>query len=332
MPAVSFSQLDSSKFVKFQEQLSSLSEKVDEVKRDQNNYSIEKDLLKETYSNNFDRINLLITAILGIFAVLTFFGIRDINSIKKEYKEELEKLRHLQTEIASKSREFDLSKQKYDDEITEILKQNEEQNKKIKILEIKDKIANLFKEKQFGSALEFCAVAIELSPDDHMLQFEKGKILQKLNRYGEAIEAYEKVLSTDKSHSPAIANLAELYLFENQPEKADVLIQSHPNAFAKQDFNLLEFFGLIKKYHNNDIEGMKEYASKIIDKQNPDTQKKFRGWDFSDGLTFIYFKEESDKKKVFRTILLYMYGNIKGTDLDNLLDLKLFPAPEQTPH
>ena len=326
----STAQIDTTKFNRLQEQVATLSNKVDEVKRDQNNYVIEKDLLKETYSNNYDRINLVLTALLGIFAVLTFFGIRDINSIKKEYKEELEKLRKLQLDIEGKSKEFDVSKKKYDEEITQILKQNEEQNKKIKILEIKDKIATLFKEKQFGSALEFCAVALELSPNDQALQFEKGKILGKLNRFGEAIEAYEKILLVDNSHSPTISNVTELYLFLNQPEKANSLIQAHPNCFIdRQDLKLLDFFDLIKKYHNNDIAGMKEYAKAVIDKQNPATQKKYSGWDFSDALTFSYYEPEGEKKDVLRTILFYLNGSVKGTDLDKALQLNLFPPQQQ---
>ena len=323
-------QTDTIKLNMLQERVATLSNKVDEVKRDQNNYSIEKDLLKETYSNNFDRINLVLTALLGIFAVLTFFGIRDINSIKKEYKEELEKLRNLQLDIEAKSREFDLSKKKYDEEITLILKQNEEQNKKIKILEIKDKIASLFKEKQYGSALEFCAVALELSPDDKALLYEKGKILGKLNRTGEAIEAYEKLISLDSNHFGAIVNLTELYLFLNQAEKANEFIKTHPNLFtAGRDVNVLEFFELIKKYHSNDIVGMKEYAKVIIDKQNPATQKKFVGWDFYDAIAFSYFEPDSEKKEVFRKILFYLNGNVKGTDLDIALQLNLFPIKQQ---
>lgn len=327
---VCFAQTDTTKLNKLQEQVTTLTNKVDEVKRDQNNYTIEKDLLKETYSNNFDRINLVLTALLGIFAVLTFFGIRDINSIKKEYKEELEKFRKLQLEIEAKSKEFDLSKKKYDEEITLILKQNEEQNKKIKILEIKDKIASLFKEKQYGSALEFCAVALEISPDDKALQFEKGKILGKLNRLGEAIEAYEKLLSVDNTHSGTIINVTELYLFLNQTEKADALIKTYPNYFKEgRELNLLDFFELIKKYHHNDIAGMKEYAKTVIDKQNPATQKKYAGWDFSDALTFSYYEPESEKKDVLRKILFYLNGNVKGTDLDKGLQLNMFPPQQQ---
>lgn len=327
---VCFAQKDTTNLNKLQEQVTILSNKVDEVKRDQNNYKLEKDLLKETYSNNFDRINLVLTALLGIFAVLAFFGIRDINSIKKEYKEELEKLRKLQLEIVAKSNDFDLTKKKYDEEITRILKQNEEQNNKIKILEIKDKIASLFKEKQYGSALEFCSVALELSPDDKYLQFEKGKILGKLNRFSEAVEAYEKLLAVDSTHSDTITNITELYLFLNQPEKANALIKAHPNIFKeRREINLLDFFELIMKYHNNDIAGMKEYAKGVINKQNPAMQKTHFGWDFTDALTFVFFEPENEKKNVLRTILFYLNGNYRGTDLDQGLQLNMFPPLQQ---
>ena len=62
------------------------------LKRQENNeqnYKLEKDLLKETYSNNYERINIVITIILGVIGILGYLGIRDISSIKKEYEKEL---------------------------------------------------------------------------------------------------------------------------------------------------------------------------------------------------------------------------------------------------
>jgi tetratricopeptide (TPR) repeat protein len=324
---ISSGQKDTTHVNRLREQILILSNKVDEVRRDQINYSIEKNLLKETYSNNFDKINLVLTAILGIFAVLTFFGIRDINSIKRDYKEELEKLRRLQSDVETKSKEFDLSKKKYDEEITQIIKQNEDQNRKIKVLEIKEKISNLSKDKQYGSALEYCAVGIELSPTDLTLLAQKGVILGKLHRFAEAAEAYEKVLTVDSSHSQAVSNITELYFFLNQIEKAKTLISSHPSCFNdRQDLKLLDFFNLIKNYHASDIEGMKSFAKSIIDSKNPATQKQFKGWDFSDALNFSFYEEDSVKKDIFRQILSYLNGSIKGTDLDKALGLGLFPG------
>ena len=54
------------------------------IEGNEQNYKLEKDLLKETYSNNYERINFFITIALGLIGILGFLGIRDISSIKKE--------------------------------------------------------------------------------------------------------------------------------------------------------------------------------------------------------------------------------------------------------
>lgn len=77
------------------------------IKANQINYRIEKDLLKETYSNNYERINTVITAILGFVALLGFLGIKDISKIKTQYNNELSKLRKLKIKFEAKSKEFD---------------------------------------------------------------------------------------------------------------------------------------------------------------------------------------------------------------------------------
>ena len=51
-----FCQKDSLSTKKIQNQLSNLEFKVNQTISNQLNYRIEKDLLKETYSNNYDRI------------------------------------------------------------------------------------------------------------------------------------------------------------------------------------------------------------------------------------------------------------------------------------
>jgi hypothetical protein len=54
-----------------------------ETRRDQLNYRIEKDLLKETFSSNYQTINIVLTIVLALFTVVGYLGIRDIGAIKK---------------------------------------------------------------------------------------------------------------------------------------------------------------------------------------------------------------------------------------------------------
>ena len=63
---------DSSANEKLENELKKLSDQVTEVRRDQLNYQIEKDLLKETYSSNMDTINIVIAIILAIFGIIGF--------------------------------------------------------------------------------------------------------------------------------------------------------------------------------------------------------------------------------------------------------------------
>ena len=75
--------------VEIERELYDLENKVKIIDTNQLNYKIEKDLLKETYSNNYEQINLIITIVLGIIALLGFLGLRDISSIKKNFNSEL---------------------------------------------------------------------------------------------------------------------------------------------------------------------------------------------------------------------------------------------------
>lgn len=113
---------------------SNLESNLKSVEKNQLNYKIEKDLLKETYSNNFERVNTVITIILGIVGLFGFFGIRDIGSIKKQYLTELEKLKTLQNDFTLKAAEFENEKVKFDSEINKIVLENQQQNSKIKLL------------------------------------------------------------------------------------------------------------------------------------------------------------------------------------------------------
>ena len=150
---------------------------ISEIRRDQLNYQIEKDLIRETYKANYDRINLLITFVLGLIGILGFLGIRDINSIKKQFTSELDNLSNLRNNFQTKIKELDQTKAKYDSSIAEITQTNIEQNKKLQVIEIKEKINKCLREKEITRAFEYCVVALELSPNDTNLLRTKAIIL-----------------------------------------------------------------------------------------------------------------------------------------------------------
>ena len=103
---------------------------------------------------------MMITIILAIIGVLGYLGIKDINTTRKQYATELETLKSVQLEFKNKAKEFDSEKRKFDDEIKQILVENGIQNKKIKFIELKEKISELVKENKLHQALEFVNAAL----------------------------------------------------------------------------------------------------------------------------------------------------------------------------
>jgi tetratricopeptide (TPR) repeat protein len=299
-----------------------------EVRRDELNYQIEKDLLKETYSNNYEKISLMITIVLGIIGVLGYLGIKDINSIKKEYTTELANLKQLQTEIASKFTEFQTSKEKYDTELRDILKTNEEQNKKIKVLELKDKINNLFKDELYGSALEFCIVGLELSPNDIILLHQKAMIHTRLRNYKDSINSYLRILEIDKDNHSAVFNVAEVYLMNNQKSEFDEILAKNSTLFKEKiNGKLLEIFSIISNYQDKNMNQLMTISLANIDLTDMTTKRKrIRGWVLKDLLIYISGEPNSNEKVVVQNLLWYLDGQLTATEFSTRTKIEL-PAP-----
>ena len=308
--------VDSISTKNFETRIKQLEEQLKEVRRDELNYRIEKDLLKETYSNNYERINTIITIILGIIGILGYLGIRDINSIKKEYTSELAKLKQLQTEMTTKYQEFQTSKEKYDSELRDILKTNEEQNKKIKALELKEKISSLFSQKNYTSALEYCIVALELVPDDIGLLFNKALILTRLTNYSDAIDTYNKIIEIDENHSSAILNLMELYLLNHQQNEYNSMLTKYDKIVNKKmKGELLKLFSVIIAYQNRNVEKLKEISISFVEATDMSTKKKrAEGWNLTDMLIYIANEPETHEKMITQNLLWYLEGQITGQE------------------
>jgi tetratricopeptide (TPR) repeat protein len=309
---------NNSKELKFE--IRGLKHEIEILKRDQINYKIEKNLLKDTYSNNYDKLNLFITGILLLFGFFGVLGIRDINSIKKEHKDELEKLKSIQLDLESKSKDFEQTKTKYDKDIKDILEQNEEQNTKLKILEIKDKIDKLFKEREHQRALEFCALALDMVPEDCDLLLLRSQLYARTFKYNDAITNLKRLLKIEPDNTSANVNLAEIYLFSGQKDKFDEIYKAHENAFAAKDEKLIEYFELIDLFNKGKFDEIKDYIAKNIDRTELKTRKKrIDGWDLYDAMVFLANKPETNERKLLQNYTWYLDGSVSAQQVINLL-------------
>lgn len=62
---------------------------VEETRRDQLNYKVEKDIYKEVYSTQMSTVSIIGSALFGIAAILGFLGLKDLNEVKLKYQSAL---------------------------------------------------------------------------------------------------------------------------------------------------------------------------------------------------------------------------------------------------
>lgn len=321
----------SSDSLTYQKRIDELERTIKQIDANQLNYRIEKDLLKETYSNNYEKINLVITLILGVMGVLGYLGLKDISTIKKEYEQELSKLRNIQGQFETKSKEFDSEKKKFDEELKSIIKENEEQSRKIKFIELKDKVRTLQKDNQLTPALEFANAALLINDSDTELLNQKGSILCRLNQTKEALETFFKARTISPTDNSTILNTAEMLYFAKDIEGAKKLISENKALFeSKDNGKVLELFTIIELYHSGDKGKLLDLAKSYVTFENLKyTGKRLSGWNLMEAIYFIHHQPESELKTILQSILSYWNGQTTGENLLTTLKIEL-PKPPET--
>jgi tetratricopeptide (TPR) repeat protein len=302
-----------------------LERQVKQIDTNQLNYKIEKDLLKETYSNNYERISLIITIVLGIMGVLGYLGLKDISTIKKEYEKELIDLRQIQGQFNLKLLELDTDKKKFEEELKSIIKENEDQSRKIKFLELKDKVRILLKDNSLTPALEFANAALNIIQEDNELLNLKGSILCRLNQLKEAVEIFNLALKLNPTDSPTILNTAECLYFSKDINGAKKLIDDHKILFEnKENGRLLELFNIFELYFDGKKESLLDIAKSYVDFNNLRmSEKRMSGWNLEDALYVIHNQPESELKNITQNIIRYWNGQINGRILLEKLEIEI---------
>jgi hypothetical protein len=323
-----YSNNDSLKVKEIEYKILSLKNEVKSIKNSQINYTLEKNLLKETYSNNYERINTIITFVLGIIGFLGFFGIRDINSIKKEYLIELDNLKGLQSEFKSKSQIFENEKTKFEKEIKSILIENKKQNNKIKLLELKEKIELFIKENKLFKALDFINSALEINPEDNLVNVSKARVLCRLNRIEESLIIYRKLNKKHPNDHRITCDLIEILIFSNNIEESEKLIDLHRNKLVELSGGKLpELFELLISYKKNDLEEVLSNIKKLIDFNNLKSSfKRLPNWDFEETIFVLGREKETEIRNYLINFVLYFRGSMSGEDLCK--NLKISPKKE----
>jgi tetratricopeptide (TPR) repeat protein len=298
------------------EHLAKVDETIRELRRDQLNYQIERDLLKEAFSSNYQTVNVVLAIVLGVFSFIGFLGIRDIGSIRKEYTTELEKLNNLQKDFEIKITQYESEQTKAKENYLSIMRTNDEQNRRIKILELQEKVASLLKSRNFQRALEYITIALEMDPTNIWMYIEKGWSLLKLGDLGGSITAYSKASELDPSNILVIENLIELYLLTNRfADYKEIYTKNKATIKSKAGDALCTYFEALESYLQQDVPKLKKNISDYLSTLTPDKQK-ISPWDFNDVLNALKPKPDNSLGAFLLLLIEVIRG---GIDRDGAL-------------
>lgn len=228
------------------------------VRRDQLNYKIEKDLLKEAYASNLTTVNTIITLILGAFTIIGVIGVRSIENIKKEFRRELDQLISIKNtnelQMGKVVADIEDAKSKY----TDLVRVNEEQNGRLRLIEAQERAASSMRDKNYQHAIKYIDIGLLVSEKDLVLNKMKYNCLMKLGRLAEAEGIIEYAMSCEPDNRTHAANLVELSILLGKNEKARRLMNECAEKIFTSDFlHLRWYFEALMSFMEGNIQALK---------------------------------------------------------------------------
>ncbi|MEO8589209.1 MAG: hypothetical protein ABI432_07575, partial [Flavobacteriales bacterium] len=294
--------------------------RIDHLESSGDNYRIEKDLLKETYSNNYERINLFITAILGLFGILGFLGIKDINSIKKDYRAELASLRTLQDEFRAKTLDLESQKKIFSDEIAKLIDENKLQNRRIQLVELKAKAQEALA-KNDPSGLDFANLGLGIDENEPQLLSIKGCYLTRSNNLAAALACFNQIMikhpGTNNAQNIGFFNALECLYFMGRIDEAKVLIRENQSAYDIVLGNgIKSILSVFEIYHNTSREGLtKEIRESLLLKQNPELSFKRLDWSLTEAHAVVEKYANGPSQQLLQRFLWCCDGRMSAKEM-----------------
>jgi len=301
-------------------EISLLKESQAEIRRDELNYKIEKDLLKESYSTSLESVDKALTFILGLLAILGFLGIRDIGAMKKEYAEHLEKLGTLRNQLELDIQKINSEQADVREELTNILTTNKQQDNKFRVLELQEQVAKIMQNRLWSRALEYIAIGLELAPNDYLLKGQKGLCLIKLKNFTESVSIFRTLLEQDPNNPDSLStlsNLAEGLLLSKNIEEFEKLRTTYSAQLAGlYEGSLLVYFDSLKACLQSDANGVRTALKSFAKTDSPIQQKNWiQNWDFTDVNQTLSEIQDEEAKRCFSLGVQFFSGSINVNQL-----------------
>ena len=293
-------------------ELRRLNEVVLEVRRDQLNYRIERDLLKETYSSNIQTINSVLAIILGAFTILGYLGLRSLGSLRSDFQRDLEQFRTARSQLDEQVKALERDQELSNTQVKQLKAENREQNKRLRSLEVREKAGALIAQDQYSLALEYLGIGLEMTPDDVVMLRQRAQCLTYLDRMTEAITANEAVLKVKPDDRGAITDLAEFYLLSQRFRQHDAIVETHRDVLEARSPVFLWYLEALKLLMKGQGEKLPAHLSTLLATVPHDKTNKIRGWRFAEVRTALARRDDLVNKELFLRVLDFLEGKVEA--------------------
>ncbi len=291
---------------------------VETLRRDQVNYRIEKDLLKEAYSSNLQIINMVITIVLGILGVLGYLGIRSIKEIRADYTAELEKLRSLKTQLESEIESLRSKQKEFESQVGTLAKTNEEQDRRLKTMELIEKISGLVRGKQWEWALKYISIGLGLDPKNPILLTQKATCHGKRGEFTSAIDASKQALEVEPTDASIAMNLLEYLALTNQRDEFNVYYTRFRDKVDHRDDGAFTIYlQAIMKVFGGELDAATGMLLDFARKQSPEAKKFLDStWSFEEVNMAIATMPVGKQKTLCEALVAYFDGQLTSTGFE----------------
>jgi tetratricopeptide (TPR) repeat protein len=314
-----------------QREINRLNDALTEVRRDQLNYKIERDLLKNAYTSSFQTINVVLTMILGAFAVLGYLGLRGLGTLRGEFQRELEQFRTARSELDRQLATMQRDQSEAKATVDRLSTESQERDRRLRALEIREKAASQMSAGAFGAALDYLAVGLEFLPGDMTMMRQRASCLAMLGRGSEAVAALEAALQKDPSDATSITDLAEYYLLNGQVAEHNRLVGGHRDVIERRSPLLFWYFEAISRLHGGDLLALKEHVSRLLAMGPLEAGPKIPGFSFREARLAFTARKDLVGRDLFLLVLDFLEGRSDGSALSAATAMPEKPRQDAPP-
>jgi tetratricopeptide (TPR) repeat protein len=261
-----------------------LSEALEGVKKDQINYRLDRDLLKDYFGAHLYTIQIVLLIASGIIALIAGLGLANIRELRDKYDREFRKLRNLR-------RSWQKVLQKLSQDYKKIQQKNLDQDQRLAEIECILQGESYLARGDYRLALRWAQPALEKYPRSTAVWYRKGTAHVRAAEYEEASEAFRRLLEVNPEHEDAVLALAEVSLMAGRIDTYEQTIKRFQKIIQRVDDaesgRFIAYLDVLKLYILKDLEGMKDRIRRSVQRLKPPENLEHMFWSFNDLYTFL---------------------------------------------